>query len=207
MTSIVEQLAGMGAVLTGGHYVYASGKHGPAYVNKRAVLVHPGWLVNLCGQMAMHIKERDAGIDAVVAPAVGAIALGTLVASIMVKDHLGIKLFIAEKDGQGGFAIKTEPQLLQGKRVVIVEDILTTGGSAMRVAEVVRELGAEVGVVAAIVNRGGVTAEGLGVSHLVSLVNVTMDMYDPEECPLCKAGTPVNTDFGHGAAFLAGQAQ
>lgn len=90
-----------------------------------------------------------------------------------------------------------------GKTVLVVEDVLNTGGSAARTVEAVRSAGGDVVAVAALCNRGGVTAADLDVPLLVSLLDVTMDAWDEPECPMCKSGVPVNTDVGHGKQYLA----
>lgn len=102
------------------------------------------------------------------------------------------------------FTIKRgQAKHIAGKtKVLVVEDILNTGGSAALTVKAVREAGGEVVAVGALVNRGGVTAEGLGVPYLVSLLNVTMSAWDETECPLCP-DTPINTEVGHGKEFLA----
>jgi orotate phosphoribosyltransferase len=88
----------------------------------------------------------------------------------------------------------------------VVEDILTTGGSARMVVEAVAAAGGTVVGVGALCNRGGVTAQALGAALLFSLAEVPLESFAPEECPLCRAGVPVNTRVGKGAAFLAGRA-
>ncbi len=199
----MARLAALGAVLDNDHFVYASGYHGPAHINKRAVVVHTAEVSSFCEEMARLAHEVDPDIDAVVAPAVGAIALGIVTADkLAMLTSRPVSFFIAEKDGDG-FVVKTEPHLLSGTRVMVVEDILTTGGSAKKAIELARSLGANVVGVAALVNRGGVTPGVLGVEHLVTLVNVDMSTYPANECPLCEEGKPVNTHIGHGAAFMA----
>lgn len=99
-------------------------------------------------------------------------------------------------------------KLVAGKRVLVVEDILTTGGSARETVHAARRAGGKVLAVAAMVNRGGVTHEALGgVKVLRVLLNVAMKAYPPQECPLCASGVPINTDVGHGRQFLANQAK
>lgn len=91
-----------------------------------------------------------------------------------------------------------------GKKVLIVEDILTTGGTAKKVVEAARKSGGEVIGVSALCNRGGVTKEAIGdVPELFSLTNVQMDAFPEDECPLCKNEIPVNTEIGHGKEFLS----
>ena len=97
--------------------------------------------------------------------------------------------------------------LAGGKRVLVVEDVLTTGGSARETVRAARKVGGEVAAVAALCNRGNVMAEYLEVPELFALVDVQMKMYDEAECPLCAAGVPINTQVGKGKAFLARKSQ
>jgi orotate phosphoribosyltransferase len=87
--------------------------------------------------------------------------------------------------------------------VLVVEDILTTGGSARLVVEAVAAAGGTVVGVGALCNRGGVSAQQIGAPVLFSLSTVPMESFAAEECPLCAAGVPVNTRVGKGAAFVA----
>jgi orotate phosphoribosyltransferase len=89
-------------------------------------------------------------------------------------------------------------KLLIGKRILIVEDILTTGGSARQVVEAVMHQGGETIGVAALCNRGGVTAELLQTPTLFCLTSIPLESFDPAECPLCQAGVPINTRVGKG---------
>jgi orotate phosphoribosyltransferase len=87
--------------------------------------------------------------------------------------------------------------------VLVVEDILTTGGSARQVVEAVQRQGGSVVGVGALCNRGDVSAATLGAPALFALTAVPLTSYAPEECPLCAAGVPINTRVGKGAAFVA----
>lgn len=93
-------------------------------------------------------------------------------------------------------------KLIPGKRVLVVEDILTSGGSARRTVEAVKALGGEVVGVAVLCNRGNVQSEAVGNVPITAIFNVDMVMYFEEECPDCASGVPVRTDFGKGADFL-----
>lgn len=103
----------------------------------------------------------------------------------------------------GAFIIKRGyGNLIADRNVVVVEDIINTGKSVRATVDAVVKAGGKVVMVAAICNRGGMTAEKLGVPHLYCGLDVDFEMFDPEDCPLCRAGTPINTEFGHGKAFL-----
>jgi len=94
-------------------------------------------------------------------------------------------------------------KLLKDRNVVVVEDIITTGGSVRKTIEAARRAGGSVTGVYAFCNRGGVAAAQLGIPYLYSLVDVQMDAFDEGSCPLCAQGVPINTEVGKGKDFLA----
>jgi orotate phosphoribosyltransferase len=193
-------LAEAHAVLTGGHVVYTSGRHGSAYVNKDAVYPHPGRVSELCRLLAD--GTRALRPEVVCGPALGGIILSQWTAH-----HLGALAVYAEKLPAGGLALRRGyDRLVAGRRVLVVEDVLNTGGSVRDAVSAVRKAGGEVVAVAALCNRGGVTAADLDVPALVSLVELSLDSWEAADCPLCRAGVPVNTDVGKGREFLAARA-
>jgi orotate phosphoribosyltransferase len=199
---VLEVLQKVGA-FRAGHFVFTSGRHSDSYVNKDALYPYTHETSRLCREMAEHY--RDSGVEAVLGPAVAAAILAQWTASHLT-DLLGREVFAtyADKDGQGGFIIKRGyDKLIAGKKTVIVEDLTTTGGSVKKVVDAAKAAGAEVIGVVVLCNRGGVTAEMVGVPKMESLVKVELDSWDPAECDLCKRGIPVNTDVGHGKEFLA----
>ncbi len=122
MIDYLTMLADLGAVHTDGHFVYASTRwdmHGQTYIDKRAI-VNVGDLRQLCDELGARLDAVDHGIDAIVAPAVGAIGFGVLVADAKHGSHgSDMSFFTAEKDGDT-FVVKTRPELLAGKRVAVV---------------------------------------------------------------------------------------
>lgn len=196
-----------GAVLTGGHFVYASGKHGEAYVNKDAVYPFTGIVAQLCEVLARHFAEHE--VDVVVGPAIGGVILSQWVTHYitMLTNHT-IHSVYAEKSDDGYALTRGYDKYVVGKRVLVVEDVLTTGGSATRTIEVVRAAGGEVIGVGALCNRGGVTKESLAnVPELFALVEISLEMWPEEDCPLCRRGVTVNTNVGKGRDFLARKQQ
>lgn len=153
------------------------------------------------------------GVQVVVGPEKGGIILSQWTAFWLqtwntthdVEEVLGV---YAEKTG-GCFVFNQEyGKLVTGKRILVVEDVLTTGGSVKKVAEAVRVYGGDVIGVGALVNRGGVTPKDINVPKLFSLVNAKfdawlLDVWNETNCPLCKQNIPINTDIGHGREFLA----
>jgi len=204
---ILEILSKVGAVITDSHIVYTSGKHGKAYVNKDAVYPYTKETSKLCRAIAEIFN--DLRIEVVIAPAIGGVILSQWVAhhlsnlSRQGKQVLGV---YAEKvDGGDTFVIKRGyDKLIAGKKVLVVEDVLTTGGSAKKVIEAVRAIGGEVIGLGVLCNRGSITPQEVAdVPVLFSLVNIKLDAWNPDECPLCAKGIPINTDVGKGREYLA----
>ncbi len=198
--------------ITEGHFVYASGKHGAKYVNKDALYPHTRETSRLCRYIAKEFAHEE--IDTVIAPEKGGIILSQWVAHHLTKVIVNlvrgeISAVYAEKAENNLFAINRDyDKFISGRCVLVVEDVLTTGGSVRKVVEAVRVNGGGVIGVGALWNRGGVTREDIGdVPRLFSLVNTKLDDWTEGECPLCKEGVPVNTDLGKGAEFLARKAK
>lgn len=199
---VLEVLQNVGA-FRAGHFVFTSGRHSDSYVTKDALYPYTHETKRLCHELASRFK--DAGIEAVIGPAVAAAILAQWTAYHLT-EFAGKDIFAtyADKDGDGGFIIKRGyDKIIAGKKTLVVEDLTTTGGSIKKVVEAARGKGAEIVGVGVLCNRGEVTAEMVGVSRLESLLCVQLDSWDAAECDLCKRDIPVNTDFGHGKAYLA----
>ena len=206
MQEVLQILEKVRAVITDSHVVYTSGKHGSTYVNKDAIYPHTAEISRLCGLIAMEFAREN--VEIVIAPAVGGCILSNRVAEHLTmwskewgtNEVLGI---YADKEGDG-FVIKRDyDKLIPGKRVLVVEDVLTTGGSAKKVVRAVRMIGGIVIGLGALCNRGGITATGIVVPRFKALVDVKLDAWDEADCPLCREGVPINTDVGKGRDFLA----
>jgi orotate phosphoribosyltransferase len=195
-----EILAEVGAVISGSHVVYTSGRHGAAYVNKDALYPHTQRVSEICALMAD--GARALRPDVVCGPALGGIILSQWTAH-----HLGALAVYAEKTPEHGLALRRGyDALVVGRRVLVVEDVLNTGGSVRDAVRAVRTAGGEVVAVSALCNRGGVTAADLDVPVLLSLVELALDSWEAAACPLCRDAVPVNTDIGKGREFLASRA-
>lgn len=200
---VLEIFKKTGGYIAGSHIVYTSGKHGSAYLNKDAIYPHTVLVSELCRAIAEEFRGK--GVEVVVGPALGAIILSQWTAH-----HL------SELEGREILGVYTEktPEkeqiftrgydaFVKGKKILVVEDLLTTGGSVKKVVESVKKAGGEVIAAAALVNRGGVKAEGVGGVPLFTLASVTLDAWDEPSCPLCAQGVPVNTTVGKGKEYLA----
>lgn len=199
-------LADCGAVIDGSHFVYASGLHGRAYVNKDAVFLRPDKLSWVCLRLALAFSRSDIGV--VVGPAVGGAILASHVAGHLRNWSDGdkdVRAAFADKTADGGFTFaRGYAEAIKGRKVLVVEDILTTGGSCRKVVEAARLAGADVAGVGALVNRGGVTAEAVGSPPAFhALVALSFPTWHERACPLCATGVPVRTDLGKGKDFLA----
>lgn len=205
-TKIMEELIKYNTILTG-HFVYTSGLHGDKYINKDAIYPHAFTTHYLCQDMILPFIDQ---IDVVVGAEKGGITLCEMSAfhlQVYNTTHKRKEVLAAyaEKTNDGLEFRRGYDKLIPGKKILVVEDILTTGGTVLKLVNLVRSLNGIVVAVSAICNRGGITAADIGGAPLTSLVNVELKTYRPEECPLCKAGVPINTDVGHGKAFLAQQ--
>ncbi len=204
MSQVLDLLKQTGAVLTDSHFVGTSGKHFATYINKDALYPHTKETSAVCKLMAEKVKDLE--IDAVIGPSVGGIILSQWIAhhlsQIKDKEVLGI---YTEKNEEGNQIFKRGyDKRVAGKKVVIVEDLTTTGGSAKKVVETAKAAGAEVMGVVVMVNKNPkeVTSEFFGVPfYFLDVLEVPV--YDEAECPLCKSGVPIDVRVGHGQKYLS----
>jgi orotate phosphoribosyltransferase len=162
-----------------GHFILTSGLHSGSYFQCAKVFQYPWHAETLCREIADHF--RDVKIDVVVSPAVGGIVLGQEIARL-----LGVRSIFAErKDGQ--MTLRRGFEIHAGERVLLAEDVTTTGGSVKEVKLEVEQAGGNVVAVTAVVDRSGGQAE-FGVLYF-SLFQMKVTNYDPEACPLCQAGS------------------
>lgn len=232
----LKMLRSVGAVITDSHIVYTSGLHGSVYVNKDAVYPHVQITAHLSREIAKRFAFPDHGIDVVVGPAMGGVIISQWVAYYLTKFcgreviavyadkeqvlgsglwHIthGLRLLAGTWVPQLGnppleqFVLRRGyDKLVNGKDVLVVEDILTTGSSARKVVSTTRAAGGEVVALAALCNRGGLFAQLLNVPLLFSLTKIDLASWDEEECRIqgfCAKNVPINTDVGKGKEFLA----
>lgn len=210
MADVLATLAGVGALITGDHLVYTSGRHGSSYVNKDALYPHTAATSEVCAQIAGHFAA--AGVEVIAGPTVGGVIMAQWTAHHL-SAATGREVLAVYAEEEPGAAERRRAfrrgydALIAGRRVLVVEDILTTGGSVRLVVEAVGAAGGSVIGVGALVNRGAVSAAQVGAPALFALVEAPLESYAPEECPFCAAGVPVNTRVGKGAAFLVGRGQ
>ncbi len=202
-TEVIDILKKVNAVITDSHFVGNSGKHFATYINKDALYPH-GKETSRMGRIFAE-KTRDLGIEVVVGPALGGIILSQWVAHHL-SELSGKEVFAVytEKTPEGGMALtRGYDKFVAGKKVLVIEDLTTTGGSVKKVMEAVRAAGGIISAVSVMVNRTPkeVTSEFFGVPFL-PLAELEVPNYEDSECPLCKSGVPINTLVGHGKKYL-----
>ncbi len=203
---VLELLQKVGAFRSG-HFVFTSGLHADTYVNKDALYPYTGETSRLCREIAERFKDKN--IEVVLGPAVAAAVLSQWTAHHLT-ELTGREVYAvyADKDGEGGFVVRRGyDKIIQGKNVLIVEDLTTTGGSIKKVVDAARAGGAHIAGAIALCNRGGVTKEMTGNPDVFDqLLNVHLEQWPEEQCDLCKRGIPINTEVGHGKQYLAKKA-
>ncbi len=174
MKEIFEELE----VITYGHFLFTSGRHGDTYMQCAKLLKHPQYTEEIIEPIAAEFKDDK--IDIVVGPAIG----GIIIAYEFAK-QLGVENFFAERE-DGVMTLRRGFKIPKGARVLIVEDVITTGGSVKEVIDIVEEQGGEVVGVAVLVDRtAGKVDFG---SKFVSGISEELVSYSSEDCPLCKEG-------------------
>ena len=177
---VMKMLEETEAVLHG-HFLLTSGLHSPMYVEKFNVLQHPKYTEKLCQEIGR--RYADAKIELVVGPTTGGILLAHETGKA-----LNTRAIFTEREN-GKMTLKRGFQIPEGCRVLVVEDIVTTGGSVREVMDVVREHGGNVIGVGLLVDRSGGKVN-FGV-RTEALLHLSVPTYKPEDCPLCKEGKPL----------------
>jgi len=170
-----------GALLTG-HFLLSSGLHSERYLQSALVLQQPDIATRLCAALAAHF--RNSTIEAVIAPALGGVFVSHETARA-----LGVRALFAERVN-GELTLRRGFTIKPGERILVVEDVITTGKSTRETIEVVKKAGGVAVAAASLVDRSGGKAE-LGVPYK-ALVTLEVPSFTAQECPLCRAGsTPV----------------
>ncbi|HEY8617671.1 orotate phosphoribosyltransferase [Phenylobacterium sp.] len=178
---VLDEFRGAGA-LREGHFILASGRHSPMFLQKNLVFQYADRTERLCRALADKIVERFGKPDVVVAPAVGAIIPGYEVGRA-----LGVPSIYVERE-EGKFRLRRAFKIEPGAKVVVVEDVITTGGSFREAVEPIAEAGGTVLCCACIVDRSGGKAD-VGFP-LVALATVDVPSYAPDEIPPELAAIP-----------------
>jgi orotate phosphoribosyltransferase len=173
----IEIFTKSGALMEG-HFKLTSGRHSNRYMQCALVLQYPQYTE----QLALHIAEKYAGdkIDFVIGPAMGGIIVAYEVAR-----QLKVPGIFCEREN-GRMVLRRGFKLEPGHKVLVVEDVVTTGGSVMEVMDIVRQSGAEVAGVAVLVDRSAGKVD-FGVRKEAVLI-MDIESWEAEECPLCQEG-------------------
>ncbi|HEY8678822.1 MAG TPA: orotate phosphoribosyltransferase [Candidatus Dormibacteraeota bacterium] len=177
-----------GAFLTG-HFVYTSGRHGADYLEKFRILEDPRATVQLAAMIADRFRPARPGL--VAGPTTGGIILAYEVAR-----QLEIKAVYAEPGKDGGRVLRRGFEIDPGARVLIVDDVVTTGASLSEMVSCIRETGGQVVGIGVLADRTG----GHAATQVPFFACLTLDFpsYAPESCPLCAAGVPLAAPRGSG---------
>jgi len=167
-----------------GHFRLSSGLHSGDYLQCALYLAHPRRAARTGALLAGALLEIGAEAEVVVAPALGGLIIGYTVAAALDRP------FLFTERSEGRMALRRGFGFAPGQRVVIVEDVVTTGRSTREVVDVVEAAGAKVVAMAAVVNRSG-RANPFDPLPFVALLETAFPTWDPAECPLCRAGEPV----------------
>ncbi|NOZ62635.1 MAG: orotate phosphoribosyltransferase [Calditrichaeota bacterium] len=169
-----------GALLEG-HFLLTSGLHSPQYFQCARVLQYPRMAQKLCGEIAIPFVGAD--IDVVVGPAMGGIVVAQEVARL-----IDARAIFAERE-EGKMTLRRGFEINPGERVLVVEDVVTTGGSIKEVMELIRKLDGDIVGATFLVDRSqGKVKFDVAVTSLLQMDVVT---YTPEDCPLCKENIPL----------------
>lgn len=178
--SVLDLFRRVGALLEG-HFRLTSGLHSPGYLQCALVLQYPRE-AEVCGA-AIADRIRTLDVQVVLSPALGGIVIGQEVARA-----LGVRAIFAERQ-DGKLTLRRGFTLGQGEKVLVVEDVVTTGGSTKETIAVARAAGATVVAAASIIDRSG-GQPAIDVPYH-ALATISLPTYDPAQCPLCAKGIPV----------------
>jgi orotate phosphoribosyltransferase len=182
--TFLNQLEAIGA-LKHGHFLLASGRHSAQYVEKFDLLRQPRATETACRAMIEQLGNL-AQVDLVVGPTTGGILL-----AFEIGRQLGLPAAYAERarDGASERAFKRGTVISPGTRVLVVDDILTTGGSVRETLAALSAVGADVTAIGLLVDRSGGAATFS--APVVSLATLDIETFAPDDCPLCRDGVPM----------------
>jgi len=169
-----------------GHFRLTSGLHSPEYLQCALVLQYPKHAEHFGRLLATEFRRLEPTLNAgvVAAPAIGGLIIGHEVARA-----LSARFIFTERDASGKMILRRGFSVELGEVAVVVEDVVTTGGSSREVIDILKDAGARVIGAGSIIDRSGGAAD-LGVPR-VALKTMQVLSYSPDDCPLCRAGSPV----------------
>ncbi len=210
MNNIIKVLKKVGAIITNDHFVYTSGKHGSVYINKDFLYPHTKETAQVGKIFAKKFKSKN--IDVVVAPAVGGTILCQWTAYYLSKFKKKEILSVYTEKDKGTTASASESEqifrrgydrFIKGKKILVLEDLTTTGISVKKTVEATKKAGGKVVAVGVMVNRNPKEVN----SKLLGVLFYTLGVFPAEaffekDCPLCKKNIPINIKIGHGKKYL-----
>lgn len=202
MDDVVKILKDSGAVLEG-HFIGTSGRHLHGYMNKDKFLPHPAIVAKFSRMFAE--LNKDKGIEIVVSPAVAGIPFSQWTAHFLteITGKEVLALFTEKTPENGQIFKRGYDKLVSGKRVLVVEDTVATGGSVKKVVDSVRAAGGDVVQISILVNRDPDTVnEKTFGCPLNALAVIPMPSFAEDEVPDWLKAMPIRTDVGHGAKYL-----
>lgn len=190
----VENIYKEAGALLEGHFILSSGNHSSRYLQSAKVLEDPKTASILATALANEIRSAGIAADAVCAP-----ALGGVIAGYELARALDVRSIFAERK-DNIMSLRRGFEIQKGEKIIICEDIITTGGSAMEVAKIIVELGGEVVAFAALANRGFCHRQNSNVKRkdnckllentpFFALADFEFEMFEPQNCPMCKSGS------------------
>jgi orotate phosphoribosyltransferase len=200
---IEKRLAELNVMRTNDHFVYTSERHGHTYFDKNRIFLDSYLLGRICAHLAAIAHMGNLKFDIVAGAEIGGIAPSAFVGYHMKNMFCQNVSTVFLQKSNDGFALKRGyNKEVVGKKILLIEDVLTSGKSVASCVTEIREAGGDVTAVLAICNRGGVTAKKLKVPLLESFINIKLDDWAEDDCPMCKNDIPVNEELGHGKDFM-----
>ena len=165
-----------------GHFKLTSGVHSDTYIQCAQVMQHPDFMHNLCSELGKKFRGDD--IDVIVGPAIGGIIMAHVMARVL---GPWVRAIFTEREN-GKMTLRRSFEIIQGEKVLVVEDVTTTGSSVREVIDIVNSRQGKVVGVGVLIDRSGGKVDFRIKTE--KLLTVDIKTYLPEECPLCKKGIP-----------------
>ncbi|MDE0585275.1 MAG: orotate phosphoribosyltransferase [Planctomycetota bacterium] len=181
--------------LLDGHFLLSSGRHAGRYVQCARLLQYTDLAAQVCADLADKVRQQlgdEKPFDVVIGPAMGAVTF-----SYELARAFGVRGLFAERAAEGGFDLRRGFEIKPNERVLVAEDVVTTGKSAGEVVTMLREMGVSDISAASIVNRSGIANPFGDDVNYYSCIEVDVPSYEARECPLCESGE-------HGDAYKPG---
>lgn len=166
-----------------GHFKLTTGVHSDTYIQCAQVMQHPEFMHNLCSELGRKFRGDD--VDVIVGPAIGGIIMAHVMARVL---GPWVRAIFTEREN-GKMTLRRSFEINQGEKVLVVEDITTTGSSVREVMDIVKSRQGKVVGVGVLIDRSGGRVD-FGVKTK-KLLTIDIKTYLPEKCPLCKKGIPV----------------